>query len=348
MPEEGPITPDRPAETGIGPLPPAPPSRVGWPSEVRWTALEVLAAGVLYALCPALVYLALLGSGFYERLYGPEAAAIARDPAHAPGDPARKVVLGRMFLWAQTLAYVPQLVLTLALVHAGSGTRPGELGLTTRRLGRNVLAGIVAGVVLVPGVDALHLLIVELYKVLGAPGVQQHSFSTLAQHGLSPSEWALLVLCATVLAPVWEELLFRGLLQPWFATRPWGGHVAMAVAVLYALFSQGEPLLSAVHGGPRALLEAGVPVLVLLALVPVYLLVWWRSRTPVGPALFGTAALFAWVHVSAWPSPVPLLLLGLGLGYLAFRTRSLVGPIVLHCLVNATACVELFVALRRG
>jgi membrane protease YdiL (CAAX protease family) len=43
---------------------------------------------------------------------------------------------------------------------------------------------------------------------------------------------------------------------------------------------------------------------------------------------------------------VPLFVLALGLGTLAARTRSLVGPIVLHSLFNAASCAVFF--LGRG
>jgi membrane protease YdiL (CAAX protease family) len=83
----------------------------------------------------------------------------------------------------------------------------------------------------------------------------------------------------------------------------------------------------------------------MLALVPIYLLVWWRGRTPVALAIFATAALFASVHASVWPTPIPLFILALGLGALAHRTRSLVGPIVLHGLFNGVSCVQLLVEM---
>jgi membrane protease YdiL (CAAX protease family) len=73
----------------------------------------------------------------------------------------------------------------------------------------------------------------------------------------------------------------------------------------------------------------------------VYLLVVYRSRTPVGPALFGTSALFGAIHSNVWPSPVALFVLALGLGWLAWRTRSLAGPMLLHGLFNGIACVAL-------
>lgn len=59
-----------------------------------------------------------------------------------------------------------------------------------------------------------------------------------------------------------------------------------------------------------------------------------------GPAVFGTALLFGMLHVGVWPTPIPLFVLGLGLGWLAWRTQSLVGPIVLHALFNAVGSLR--------
>jgi membrane protease YdiL (CAAX protease family) len=51
--------------------------------------------------------------------------------------------------------------------------------------------------------------------------------------------------------------------------------------------------------------------------------------------------LFASFHAQVWPSPIPLFFLGLGLGWLSYRTQSLIGPIVAHALFNAVACIVL-------
>src|SRR5262249_25135121 len=89
------------------------------------------------------------------------------------------------------------------------------------------------------------------------------------------------------------------------------------------------------------LLDAGAPLLFVLALAAVFFLVIRFSRTTAAPALFGTSALFALVHVGVWPSPVARLFLALGLGWLKNRTGSLVGPMVLHGLFNGVSCVLL-------
>ena len=78
------------------------------------------------------------------------------------------------------------------------------------------------------------------------------------------------------------------------------------------------------------------PVWILALLVGVYFLLDRRNSTSGG--LFASAVLFAWIHVSVWPSPVPLVWLALGLGWLAWRGRSLAGAVVLHMVFNAVAC----------
>jgi membrane protease YdiL (CAAX protease family) len=59
-------------------------------------------------------------------------------------------------------------------------------------------------------------------------------------------------------------------------------------------------------------------------------------------AILGSAMLFAVAHMSAWPGPLALALLAIVLGWLARRTQSLVGPIVLHSLFNLIAFIALY------
>jgi membrane protease YdiL (CAAX protease family) len=56
-------------------------------------------------------------------------------------------------------------------------------------------------------------------------------------------------------------------------------------------------------------------------------------------AIFGSAILFGQFH--GWPNAVPMVVLGLGLGWLMYRTQSLVGAMVCHGLFNAVACIVL-------
>jgi membrane protease YdiL (CAAX protease family) len=329
----------------------APPA--GWPTPVPWTGPEVLLALCLvYVAWPATFSLLLQGSGLLRLVYGPDPVArqtagvgIAAGPGAAKAlEPTfQRLDSYRKGLWLNAIAFPFQALTIPLLLFSLSGTRPYQLGLTTRRLGRHLFVGLVGTLVLVPSVFGVYYLVTLLYRTLGAGPAEEHPLTQVAQFGLSPVEWGLLVLSAVVAAPVLEELVFRGLLQPWFATRRAGGAAAMVLAFLMALAMRRTEIEAALPRGLGAVAGACVPAFFVLGLVPVFLLVWWRSRTPVGPAVFGTAVLFSAFHSGVWPSPVPLLLLALGLGYLAYRARSLAAPMLIHALFNGFNCVLILV-----
>ena len=64
-------------------------------------------------------------------------------------------------------------------------------------------------------------------------------------------------------------------------------------------------------------------------------------------SIVGSSMFFALAH-NTWPTPIPLFFLGLVLGWLAFRTQSLVAPIVLHGLFNLVSYVALVILSARG
>jgi membrane protease YdiL (CAAX protease family) len=338
------------------------PSCVDDESAVPWSALEigivVLLALPSIGLWEALVFEALDRGGLYRRVYGADAVALVRadedrrerqrqalEVIAGPGvvedwlPKVRRLLTIRLTLWAKVLAFPFQAVTIPLVLYAASRTRPAQLGLTTRRLGRNLLLGLAAFLVLAPLVLAVNALVEILYRRILGGQPQAHPLTLVAGAGLTPAEWLLLVLSGVVTAPVLEEMIFRGLLQRYFAQEWWGGHAAVALAFAVAMSSCWARVRAAAL--PAAALNEAGPALFILALVPAYLFVVRRSRTPAGPAIFGTSALFAAIHSSVWPSPVALFVLALGLGILAHRTRSLAGPMLLHGLFNAIACVRL-------
>ena len=148
-----------------------------------------------------------------------------------------------------------------------------------------------------------------------------------------PLERVLFALQAAVAAPVVEELLFRGVLLGWlFGGRPAFGPAARAAADRRPWWPLGIGLLFVAatargEGGP-VLFAAG-----LLGGWVILRIVLRRKRRAAG-AVYASAALFAEVHSAVWPSPVPLFVLGLGLGWLAVRTRGVLAPAVVHGLFN--------------
>jgi membrane protease YdiL (CAAX protease family) len=335
-----------------------------WPQPVTWTAFEIVVVLWLWIMFwPAVVRTALSATGFFGRFYGHPAATLLQadtdeqlrqqlalglftGPTEAGVflSHARQHLVYHSDLWVRALAFPFQLASVPLVLYLVSRTRPWQIGLTTRRLGRNLVAGLVVASLLTPSVLGINFLVEWLYKV-GFPGrTQEHPLTLVAQEPLWPTEVGLLVFTAIVAAPVMEEVVFRGLLQPWCATRPWGPTTTSAAALALAAVSCAGAAWTAAPEGLRAMLAAAQPVLFIAALAPVYLAVRRQSRTAVGPAIFSTAVVFAALHSTVWPSPVALLVLAVGLGTLAYRTQSLVGPIVLHGLFNGISCLMLLVS----
>jgi membrane protease YdiL (CAAX protease family) len=324
----------------------------------------VLPVLFLVPVCGYLAWTLLLNTGFFRAVYGPDLVAAAqmpnpaevhqavaalttRPPAAAAAtvaaaDLAHRLARQRLGLWSGLLATALCIAGTLLAFHHLGIASPADLGLTTREFGRNALIGLGAGLLLTPAVGGLNWVLVQLFRLLGPTAVQEHNFTLLGQQGLSPTEWALLVLAACVAAPLWEELLFRGILQAWFIGRRHGGLLALAIAALFplgSLIGRHDQVRAALEQDGTALVTLLSPLLALTALAPV---VWiFERRSPPLAGLLGASALFGWAHFSVWPTPLALTLLGLGLGGLLLRTRSLVAPIAAHALFNAAAALLL-------
>lgn len=195
---------------------------------------------------------------------------------------------------------------------------------------------VVVWAVLTPAVLLFHAGIVQLFTAFGWKP-DEHPLSKFT--GGSDFTRLLFLVQACVAAPLIEEVLFRGVLLPWVigsryrppaadsppaspaALRPW---LVTAFAVAFAALSGkiGPIVFAAVLAGGLGLVWVTVR----------------RGKRHVR-AVYATAAMFAAVHSSVWPSPVPLFLLGLGLGWCAVRTRGVLVPAVVHGLFNAVSAV---------
>jgi membrane protease YdiL (CAAX protease family) len=298
---------------------------------VPWGSPEIyVVVFVVYVLWPGVVYAVLDRINFFTWMYGPEFRTAVKD--------SHSVAAGRLELLVGVFAWPLQLVTVPAVCRLWSGARLYQLGLTLHRGTANVLLGVLAWLITTPGVLGLGLIASLAYKYLTKADPVEHPITILAGSGPSAAEWVAIVTLPLIAAPIIEELLFRGFLQRWFASRSWGGLVAMGAAlVLAALYGRG----SMPKGDPNAV---GPVVFVAAAILAYPLFVWgvwrWIPSTQASGAVYGTALLFAAMHSPVWPSPVPLFGLGLVLGYLAYRTQSLVAPVVLHGLFNGIACLS--------
>jgi membrane protease YdiL (CAAX protease family) len=291
---------------------------------VRWGFAEIILAFVVLVAGPILMYRVLSACGLFRYLFG-------RDPD--PTDLQSGPTLRCLIAWVSTLALPVNIIGALALVRFVSGTRLQHLGIRLRRVLPGIAAGFIGWLLLTPAVFGLHIGVVALQERLLHWPPTKHPLEQLLEVDLLPVEWLLVVLQAVVLAPIWEELLFRGLLLPRLAKHAWGGHAAWAAA----------SVLAGMQLDRQMTLPSLLPLLFALALWIAGDLAtagetgpYWKWR-----AILGSSALFALIHSSAWPAPVPLFPLAVALGWLAYRTRGIIAPIVLHALFNSVSTLLL-------
>ena len=330
------------------PLLPMPRLRKG-----RWSGREVFFAFFLLVMVPGLVIQMLESIGFFQSLY------------------TQKPSSQREQLWANPLSQLLIIASLLGFLHVNSQTRPGHLGLTWSQVVANSWRGLFLYALATPVVLGIYWLTQEI----GGKG-KDHSFQELTQKGLMPIEWVLLVGQAVILGPIFEELLFRGVFMGWLRRASLVGHGTVAtiiilVGIVFSIHdSPDDPAQFEVNTGP-IIFGAFLGGIYVLCVLRVWLPIlqqgnryfferrpnptegggvklqrdegrwqqWLTANARLG--ILGSAILFGMVHGRVWPTPIPLLFLGLGLGWLANRTQSLVGPIVCHGLFNAVACVEL-------
>lgn len=295
------------------------------PRRVPWGGLAVVGAFLLlgpYLVPPAGADL-LSRAGVFTRLYGDDLPA-------TPGedDPDRAAAAVVRGLWGGLAAFPVQLgvIAWAAVVLHVNPQRPSGPSVAAR-----VRLAVFAGLGLTLHVHAAHLVVNLLFAELGwAPG--QHP---LTRMGSRPAlDQALFAFEACVRAPVVEELFFRGILLPWVfggRDRVWftlAAGVGLGVVFGLARASIGnDPALAVGPALFAAALAGGW-----LAVGPAF-----RRRRRSAGAVYASAALFAAVHSTVWPSPVPLFLLGLGLGWLALRTGGVLTPVIVHGLFNAVS-----------
>lgn len=306
---------------------------------VPWTGLEIGTAFFLTRLFwPSIVSFGLIQSGFFTWLYGWQ----------KPIEPTSldEIAKDQISLWL-TLWIFPLNVATIVLLfRLGSGTLVEELGLSIQRARENLGLASLIWLAVTPLVFGVGYLATLAYFWLMGTKPESHPLQQLAEQSPTLMDGILIGLSALVAAPIFEELMFRGVLQPWLSQREWGGHLGMGLSAFIGVWT------TITNFQKNQTIDLGIivanlsPILFVLAMVPPYLSMdrilkrWILDRNGTR-GIFATALLFGMVHSSIWPTPIPLFVLGLGLGFLSYRTRSLLAPILLHSMFNVVACLTL-------
>ena len=225
--------------------------------------------------------------------------------------------------------------LTLAIRTGRPVSREFGLDLDRRSLTRAVGIGVWGVLLVLPWVYVASWLAIQIWSD------STHPLETMLRERKDWTTVLLAILAGCVLAPLTEEWLFRGILLPMF-TR-WGSLVfSQATRAEWVDRADQDDWGDSVKPrdsdtGLRAIrdcragesgserLEAG------------------RGGVAFWVANGLVAGLFAALHATEWPAPVPIFLMALSLGEMARRSGSLLAPVVAHVLFNANSVVLVMV-----
>lgn len=296
-----------------------------------WPGMAIFGFFIAHYLTPYLVPLA-EQAGLFRLVY-PNGF-----PTPPPGltEDEAKVLAFNIKVWWVSLGWVPVTLAAAVVVRTGALNAPLDWHAGLRQLPRAVALGVFGCFTFGTIAMAIQIGLTFLLDWWGTAPTEH----ALAKMGAGGDGYGgvLLVLSACVTAPLIEEFLFRGLLVPWAGGRwfrPWC--LLFPAAVLALLF------------GLKADLTFHAPSLafVLVLAVGTYAIQRFGKRRAKFPAhtalaVWSSAALFAAAHSAVWPTPIPLFVLGLGLGYLTARTRSWAASAVAHAAFNAVSTVWVF------
>jgi membrane protease YdiL (CAAX protease family) len=302
---------------------------------------------------------------------GPTAAARqgdrpgAKRPAGGPPAPARSTDAGSEFgrvsltelMLVQTAVSVVLLVLLPLVVRATSGAQLRDFGLSFEGWTRQAAVGVVAVLIAAPLVYGIQHVLVNVLHVRP----RAHPVEKMLRDQTLGGVACLAILAAVIVAPLLEELMFRGIFQRWMIAlwlkleaklgaiarhRP-SPQLAQVIPALPAeeLNDRASPLPETVAPSGLDSWEANDPE--------------FRAPKPeakpghrgggrAGIAIGITSLLFAVVHGAQWPAPIPLFVLSLAIGVVYSRTGSLIAAICMHALFNGFSMLGLITLLVAG
>jgi membrane protease YdiL (CAAX protease family) len=233
----------------------------------------------------------------------------------------QKVADGKLRIAIDTIVKVPTagLMIFLAATLVIGGLR--GWGISGGQILSGVRQGLIAFVIAMPVVLVVQILVQIVSKLVRQGEPPSHSLLLLLNEPAADSTLRLLiVIAAAVSAPIWEEMLFRGMLQTAFLAIFGKRRVPMPPP------PAGFPVLTASGGAEYQ------PVVQPAEVVPA------RARWL---SILITAAIFTAIHWNFsvtnanWEVFAPLMVLATALGYVYERTGNLWAAITLHAAFNS-------------
>jgi membrane protease YdiL (CAAX protease family) len=219
------------------------------------------------------------------------------------------------------------------LVRVTSGARLRDLGLSFQQFTRQAAIGIVAALIMTPVVYPVQLFATRIWPI---DPEHVHPLMRMLQEQFSLGLAELAILAAVVVAPLFEELMFRAILQSWLikVLGRFGGARAPAKASIAdsSLDLSGDGNVPEEWATP-GLIPTGEPM----------------PRCALGRSVWVaiglTSFVFAGFHLPQWPAPIALFALALVIGFVYHRTGSLITAAFTHATFNGFSTLLLFLAL---
>jgi membrane protease YdiL (CAAX protease family) len=185
-----------------------------------WTGYEVFLAICIFAGFPLLILTLLFDAGFFVPLLGPE-------PDSTTSKQDYTLYLVRCSYISSPLMLAVTLAALLAVMFARTRSRPHHYGLSWSRWPANLALGITAFTVARPVIIAIYAL-----ALLVLPK-QTNPIELLTEKTLPMWEWFLFGFQTTIMAPLLEEIIFRGILQGWLRRATLVGHAGLLALILW-------------------------------------------------------------------------------------------------------------------
>jgi membrane protease YdiL (CAAX protease family) len=254
-----------------------------------------------------------------------------------------------MLVWVNIAMSLGLLVFALPLIALHTGGTRRDFGIAWGELLADLKLGVIGFVMLAPPVYAIQGVLVYFWKP------SKHPLMEMFKSSPDASFFAVLLIAAAVVAPIFEELVFRVLLQGFLEKV--AGFRGNVIELLIGRLPHGmQPSVAplAVTGPTMALHsseELGNPFLSPAIVAEVSItadlvndneqaeLRGLAAWLPIGAA----SLIFALMHYTHGPDWVALTLLAGGMGYLYQRTHRLVPSLVVHTLLNSLSMLGLWI-----
>ncbi len=310
---------------------------------------KVLLCLLLLLLSGSFLSFLLQKSEVLEKYYGIEQVKLARELNDSDDS---KLLRSKINLWTSGII-IPFLALLFPLaLTTFTNLNRNNLGWKTQNLLLSLRITFGKLLLLIPAVYLVQLAMVKVQSYLPGQTVTEHPLTQLADADLMPLEWFLVFNSAVIGAPLLEEQVFRGLIQPWAMAKKNGYLFISCIAILIGIIQfkddwvkvfqmLGEDAPESITLFRSHLTKALLPfVFSLLAGIGIFVISIQNKKSA---SICATALLFGMIHAFAWPSPVGLTLLGIGLGFAYQESKNIIAPIGIHMGFNAFAFTLLII-----